>query len=138
MEIKDEHRFGRPVSVIIPENVDIMHDMILENLQIGLVSFCGISKMNTVEYDYLVLTVAGDVRLGQASSLSYATGCSDSGRQHSLKCARGKRSRPVCPVVQQEEIESIPASTVFSVEIMLTPEQRVKLVLLYGDNRKTT
>ncbi|KAJ4437612.1 hypothetical protein ANN_17757 [Periplaneta americana] len=33
-----------------------------------------------------------------------------SGRQHSLKWVKGKRSRPVCPVVQQEEIESIPAS----------------------------
>ncbi|KAJ4434510.1 hypothetical protein ANN_23072 [Periplaneta americana] len=33
------------------------------------------------------------------------------GRQHSLKCAKGKRSRPVCPVVQQEEVESIPASS---------------------------
>ncbi|KAJ4441744.1 hypothetical protein ANN_11602 [Periplaneta americana] len=32
-----------------------------------------------------------------------------SGRQHSLKCAKGKRSCPVCSVVQQEEIESIPA-----------------------------
>ncbi|KAJ4447603.1 hypothetical protein ANN_09610 [Periplaneta americana] len=34
-----------------------------------------------------------------------------SGRQHSLKCAKGKRSRPVCPIVQQEEVESIPASS---------------------------
>ncbi|KAJ4428731.1 hypothetical protein ANN_25724 [Periplaneta americana] len=34
-----------------------------------------------------------------------------SGRQHSLNCAKGKRSRPVCPVVQQEEIESILASS---------------------------
>ncbi|KAJ4438845.1 hypothetical protein ANN_14798, partial [Periplaneta americana] len=34
-----------------------------------------------------------------------------SGRQHSLKCAKGKRNRPVCPVVQQEEVESIPASS---------------------------
>ncbi|KAJ4446478.1 hypothetical protein ANN_13174 [Periplaneta americana] len=34
-----------------------------------------------------------------------------SGRQHSLKCAKGMRCRPVCPVVQQEEIESIPASS---------------------------
>ncbi|KAJ4451452.1 hypothetical protein ANN_02914 [Periplaneta americana] len=34
-----------------------------------------------------------------------------SGRQHSLKCATGKRCRPVCPVVQQEEIESIPTSS---------------------------
>ncbi|KAJ4449829.1 hypothetical protein ANN_01235 [Periplaneta americana] len=33
------------------------------------------------------------------------------GRQHSLKCAKGKRSRPVCPFVQQEEVESIPASS---------------------------
>ncbi|KAJ4449532.1 hypothetical protein ANN_00933 [Periplaneta americana] len=33
-----------------------------------------------------------------------------SGRQHSLKCAKGKRCRPVCTVVQQEEIESILAS----------------------------
>ncbi|KAJ4429136.1 hypothetical protein ANN_26137 [Periplaneta americana] len=36
----------------------------------------------------------------------------NSGRQHSLKCAKGKRrSRPVCPVVQQEGVESIPASS---------------------------
>ncbi|KAJ4447341.1 hypothetical protein ANN_09345 [Periplaneta americana] len=35
----------------------------------------------------------------------------DSGRQHSLKCAKGKRSRPLCPVVQQEEVESIPTSS---------------------------
>ncbi|KAJ4432422.1 hypothetical protein ANN_21041 [Periplaneta americana] len=34
-----------------------------------------------------------------------------SGRQHSLKCAKCKRWRPVCTVVQQEEIESIPASS---------------------------
>ncbi|KAJ4448097.1 Protein Wnt-2 [Periplaneta americana] len=27
-----------------------------------------------------------------------------SGRQHSLKCEKGKRSRPVCPVVQQEKV----------------------------------
>ncbi|KAJ4443339.1 hypothetical protein ANN_05007 [Periplaneta americana] len=33
------------------------------------------------------------------------------GRQHSLKCAKGKRCSPVCPVVQQEEIESIPSSS---------------------------
>ncbi|KAJ4448102.1 hypothetical protein ANN_10114 [Periplaneta americana] len=32
-------------------------------------------------------------------------------RQHSLKCAKCKRSRPVCPVVQQEEVESITASS---------------------------
>ncbi|KAJ4430535.1 hypothetical protein ANN_19123 [Periplaneta americana] len=32
------------------------------------------------------------------------------GRQHSLKCVKGKRSRPMCPVVQQEEVESISAS----------------------------
>ncbi|KAJ4430413.1 hypothetical protein ANN_22629 [Periplaneta americana] len=31
------------------------------------------------------------------------------GRQHSLKCEKGKWSRPVFPVVQQEEVESIPA-----------------------------
>ncbi|KAJ4443116.1 hypothetical protein ANN_04766 [Periplaneta americana] len=37
--------------------------------------------------------------------------CLDSSRQHSLKCAKGKRSHPVCPVVQQEEVESIPASS---------------------------
>ncbi|KAJ4450390.1 hypothetical protein ANN_01814 [Periplaneta americana] len=41
---------------------------------------------------------------------SMATG-SCRGRQHSLKCANGKRSRPMCPVVQQEEVESIPASS---------------------------
>ncbi|KAJ4442865.1 hypothetical protein ANN_04458 [Periplaneta americana] len=29
-----------------------------------------------------------------------------SGRQHTLKCAKGKRSRPMCPVVQEEECES--------------------------------
>ncbi|KAJ4436593.1 hypothetical protein ANN_16626 [Periplaneta americana] len=34
-----------------------------------------------------------------------------SGRQHSLKCATGTRCRPVCTVVQQGEIESIPASS---------------------------
>ncbi|KAJ4426884.1 hypothetical protein ANN_26683 [Periplaneta americana] len=34
-----------------------------------------------------------------------------SGRQHSLKCAKGKRCRPVCTVVQQEAVESIPASS---------------------------
>ncbi|KAJ4440247.1 hypothetical protein ANN_08386 [Periplaneta americana] len=34
-----------------------------------------------------------------------------SGRQHSLKCATGKRCRPVCTVVQQEEVESIPVSS---------------------------
>ncbi|KAJ4430219.1 hypothetical protein ANN_22430 [Periplaneta americana] len=34
-----------------------------------------------------------------------------SGRQHSLKCAKDKRSRPMCPVVQQEEVESIPTSS---------------------------
>ncbi|KAJ4449248.1 hypothetical protein ANN_00645 [Periplaneta americana] len=33
------------------------------------------------------------------------------GRQHSLKCVKGKQSRPMCPVVQQEEVESIPASS---------------------------
>ncbi|KAJ4443763.1 hypothetical protein ANN_05541 [Periplaneta americana] len=31
--------------------------------------------------------------------------------QHSLKWVKGKRSRPVCPVVQQEEVESIPTSS---------------------------
>ncbi|KAJ4437165.1 hypothetical protein ANN_17300 [Periplaneta americana] len=31
--------------------------------------------------------------------------------QHSLKCAKVKRCRPVCTVVQQEEVESIPASS---------------------------
>ncbi|KAJ4429950.1 hypothetical protein ANN_22154 [Periplaneta americana] len=34
-----------------------------------------------------------------------------SGRQHPLKWVKGKRSRPMCPVVQQEEVESIPASS---------------------------
>ncbi|KAJ4444449.1 hypothetical protein ANN_06241 [Periplaneta americana] len=34
-----------------------------------------------------------------------------SDRQHSLKCAKGERIGPVCPVVQQEEVESIPASS---------------------------
>ncbi|KAJ4438525.1 hypothetical protein ANN_14470 [Periplaneta americana] len=33
------------------------------------------------------------------------------GRQHPLKWVKGKRSRPVCPVVQQEEVESMPASS---------------------------
>ncbi|KAJ4452231.1 hypothetical protein ANN_03749 [Periplaneta americana] len=33
------------------------------------------------------------------------------GRQHSLKCANGTRCCPVCTVVQQGEIESIPASS---------------------------
>ncbi|KAJ4441053.1 hypothetical protein ANN_10903 [Periplaneta americana] len=33
------------------------------------------------------------------------------GRQHSLKWVKGKRSHPVCPVVQQEEVESIPTSS---------------------------
>ncbi|KAJ4446211.1 hypothetical protein ANN_12905 [Periplaneta americana] len=37
--------------------------------------------------------------------------CGSSGRQQSLKCAMGTRCRPVCPVVQQREIESIPASS---------------------------
>ncbi|KAJ4430109.1 hypothetical protein ANN_22319 [Periplaneta americana] len=34
-----------------------------------------------------------------------------SGRQHSLKWVKGNWSRPVCPVVQQEEVESMPASS---------------------------
>ncbi|KAJ4448036.1 hypothetical protein ANN_10048 [Periplaneta americana] len=34
-----------------------------------------------------------------------------SGRQHSMKCAKCKRCRPVCTVVQQEGVESIPASS---------------------------
>ncbi|KAJ4432622.1 hypothetical protein ANN_21245 [Periplaneta americana] len=34
-----------------------------------------------------------------------------SGSQHSLKCAKGTRCCPVCTVVQQGEIESIPASS---------------------------
>ncbi|KAJ4441852.1 hypothetical protein ANN_11711 [Periplaneta americana] len=34
-----------------------------------------------------------------------------SGRQHSLKCAKGTRCCPVCTVVQQGEIDSIPASS---------------------------
>ncbi|KAJ4431143.1 hypothetical protein ANN_19738 [Periplaneta americana] len=34
-----------------------------------------------------------------------------SSRQHLLNCGKGKRCRPVCTVVQQEEIESIPASS---------------------------
>ncbi|KAJ4447834.1 hypothetical protein ANN_09842 [Periplaneta americana] len=45
------------------------------------------------------------------------------GRQHSLKCAKGKRCRPVCTVVQQGEVESIPLAatsppwcTVFSAD----------------------
>ncbi|KAJ4448436.1 hypothetical protein ANN_10452 [Periplaneta americana] len=38
-------------------------------------------------------------------------GIRSSGRQHSLKCAKGKRCRSVCTVVQQEEVESIPASS---------------------------
>ncbi|KAJ4446255.1 hypothetical protein ANN_12949 [Periplaneta americana] len=33
------------------------------------------------------------------------------GRQHSLKCTTRKRCRPVCTVVLQEEVESIPASS---------------------------
>ncbi|KAJ4438287.1 hypothetical protein ANN_14226 [Periplaneta americana] len=33
---------------------------------------------------------------------------------HSLKWVKGKRSRPLCPVVQQEEVESIPASILSS------------------------
>ncbi|KAJ4441825.1 hypothetical protein ANN_11684 [Periplaneta americana] len=36
-----------------------------------------------------------------------------SGRQHSLKWVKGKRSRPVCPVVQQKDVESIPASSYY-------------------------
>ncbi|KAJ4447050.1 hypothetical protein ANN_09039 [Periplaneta americana] len=34
-----------------------------------------------------------------------------SGRQHSLKCAKGTRCRPVCTVVQHGEMESIPPSS---------------------------
>ncbi|KAJ4430190.1 hypothetical protein ANN_22400 [Periplaneta americana] len=34
-----------------------------------------------------------------------------SGRQHSLKWVKGKRSNVLCPVVQQEEVESIPTSS---------------------------
>ncbi|KAJ4441969.1 hypothetical protein ANN_11833 [Periplaneta americana] len=34
-----------------------------------------------------------------------------SGRQHSLTCAMGTRCRPVCTVVQQGDIECIPASS---------------------------
>ncbi|KAJ4437361.1 hypothetical protein ANN_17502 [Periplaneta americana] len=36
---------------------------------------------------------------------------SHNGRQQSLKCAKGKRDSPVCTVVQQEEVERIPASS---------------------------
>ncbi|KAJ4427064.1 hypothetical protein ANN_26863 [Periplaneta americana] len=46
------------------------------------------------------------VELKVNHKMLYTSGC-----QHSLKCAKGKRSRPVCPVVQQEEVESIPASS---------------------------
>ncbi|KAJ4431040.1 hypothetical protein ANN_19633 [Periplaneta americana] len=34
-----------------------------------------------------------------------------SGRQHWLKCAKGKRCRPVCTAVQQEKVQSILASS---------------------------
>ncbi|KAJ4439422.1 hypothetical protein ANN_07546 [Periplaneta americana] len=34
-----------------------------------------------------------------------------SGRQHSLKCAKGSWCYPMCTVVQQGELESIPASS---------------------------
>ncbi|KAJ4449069.1 hypothetical protein ANN_00464 [Periplaneta americana] len=40
-----------------------------------------------VQYDYLVLTVAGDLRLDQASPFSYAKGCLD----YSLACLRSDR-----------------------------------------------
>ncbi|KAJ4435546.1 hypothetical protein ANN_18162 [Periplaneta americana] len=43
--------------------------------------------------------------------LSFPFASKGSGRQHSLKCAKVKRSRPVCSVVQQEEVEGIPAAT---------------------------
>ncbi|KAJ4437889.1 hypothetical protein ANN_13828 [Periplaneta americana] len=33
------------------------------------------------------------------------------GRQHSMKCAKRKRCRRMCTVVQQKEIESIPISS---------------------------
>ncbi|KAJ4437429.1 hypothetical protein ANN_17573 [Periplaneta americana] len=39
------------------------------------------------------------------------SGKKPSGRQDPLKEVKGKRSRPVCPVVQQEEVESISASS---------------------------
>ncbi|KAJ4432635.1 hypothetical protein ANN_21258 [Periplaneta americana] len=43
--------------------------------------------------------------------LSYLGTVYSSGRQHSLKCAMGTRCRSVYTVVQQREIESIPASS---------------------------
>ncbi|KAJ4429071.1 hypothetical protein ANN_26072 [Periplaneta americana] len=43
--------------------------------------------------------------------LAKRTGTQDVGRQQSLKCTKGKRCSHVCPVVQQEEVESIPASS---------------------------
>ncbi|KAJ4440174.1 hypothetical protein ANN_08312 [Periplaneta americana] len=56
----------------------------------------------------------------------------DNGRQHWLKWVKGKRSRLVCPAVQQEEVESIPASScectiVQCVHCGLTEEEPIEI-----------
>lgn len=35
-DVKDEHRSGRPISVTTPENIDSVHDIILQDRRIGL------------------------------------------------------------------------------------------------------
>ncbi|KAJ4428390.1 hypothetical protein ANN_24410 [Periplaneta americana] len=45
------------------------------------------------------------------SSVQFSGSCVTSGRQHALKWVKGKRSSPVCPYVQQEEVGSITVSS---------------------------
>ncbi|KAJ4443567.1 hypothetical protein ANN_05240 [Periplaneta americana] len=47
-----------------------------------------VNRKHVLQYDYLVLTVAGDVRLGQASPLRYAKGCSDRHMSETIRYSR--------------------------------------------------
>ncbi|KAJ4433426.1 hypothetical protein ANN_15685 [Periplaneta americana] len=55
--------------------------------------------------------IVGGRKQGKCTAIIASHNMLNSGRQHSLKCAKYKRCRPVCTVVQQEEVESIPASS---------------------------
>ncbi|KAJ4429791.1 hypothetical protein ANN_21995 [Periplaneta americana] len=75
---------------------------------------------------------------GKRGSFSATTVSMISGRQHLLKWIKSKRSNVLCPVVQQEEVESIPASSYECTIVQCLLHRLSDIRLMIGDNFEKT
>lgn len=64
-DVKDEHRPGRPISVTTPENIDSVHDMILENRRIGIKS---IAEALHISYERVCHIIHHDLGMRKLSA----------------------------------------------------------------------